>query len=58
MMKTYANVGTLDVWKVIDDLQAIGLEIKAVTATSVTVACAAGFTISQIDQIMANRGFF
>lgn len=57
-MKQYTNVyGTLNVWDVIDDLQAIGLQVMAVTATTVTVAAANGYSISDIDQIMANRGF-
>ena len=57
-MKKYTNVyGTLNVWEVIDDLQAIGLTVKAVTSTTITVATANGYTISDIDAIMANRGF-
>jgi biotin operon repressor len=57
-MKTYFNImQTMNVWQVIDDLQAIGLEIKAVTAQSITVAAKNGFTIAQIDDLMANRGY-
>lgn len=57
-MKQYTNVyGTLNVWDVINDLQAIGLQVKAVTETTITVAAANGYSISDIDQIMANRGF-
>ena len=57
-MKTYTNVlATLNVWEVIDQLQAIGLEITAMTSTTVTVAVSAGMSIQDIDQIMANRGF-
>ena len=57
-MKTYFNImQTMNVWQVIDDLQAIGLEIKSVTAQSITVAAKNGFTIAQIDDLMANRGY-
>ena len=57
-MKTYTNiVGTMNVWQVIEDLQTIGLLITNATATTVTVAESSGYTISMIDQIMANRGF-
>lgn len=57
-MKTYFNImQTMNVWQIIDDLQAIGLEIKAVTAQSITVAAKNGFTIAQIDDLMANRGY-
>ncbi|MBR5299021.1 MAG: hypothetical protein IKU36_02090 [Bacteroidales bacterium] len=57
MKKTYTNVSALDVWAVIDDLQAIGLEITAMTATTITVAASAGMGINEIDLVMANRGF-
>lgn len=57
-MKTYTNVElALNVWQVIEDLRVIGLEIKGMTATTITVAASAGMTIQDIDQIMANRGF-
>ena len=57
-MKTYFNVmATMNVWAVVDELQAIGLVIKSVTANSVTVAAANGFTIEQINVIMSNRGY-
>lgn len=57
-MKTYTNVeSALNVWAVIEDLQTIGLEIKGMTATTITVAVSAGMTIQDIDQIMSNRGF-
>lgn len=57
-MKTYTNiVGTMNVWQVIEDLQTIGLLISSATATTVTVVASNGYTISMIDQIMANRGF-
>lgn len=57
-MKTYfAVMATMNIWEIVDDLQAIGLEIKSVTANSITVACANGFTIEQINEIMSNRGY-
>lgn len=57
-MKTYFNImQTMNVWNVVEDLQAIGLEIRAVTAQSITVAVKNGFTISQLDELMANRGY-
>ena len=57
-MKTYTNVEfALNVWQVIDDLRVIGLKIKGMTATTITVAASAGMSIQDIDQIMANRGF-
>ena len=57
-MKTYTNVASaLNVWQVIDDLQAIGLEIKGMTTTTITVAASAGMSLEEIDILMANRGF-
>ena len=57
-MKTYyAVMNTMNVWQVVDDLQAIGLTIKSVTANSITVACTNGYTINQINVIMSNRGY-
>lgn len=57
-MKTYTNVElAMNVWQVIEDLRVIGLEIKGMTATTITVAASAGMSIQDIDQIMANRGF-
>lgn len=57
-MKTYfAVMATMNIWEIVDDLQAIGLAIKSVTANSITVACANGFTIEQINEIMSNRGY-
>ncbi len=57
-MKTYFNAGTLNVWQVIEDLETIGLQIKAMTSCSITVATGNGFSIAQLDKLMANRGFF
>lgn len=57
-MKTYFNImQTMNVWQVIDEITALGLEIKSVTAQSITVAAKNGFTIAQIDDLMANRGY-
>lgn len=57
-MKTYYNVyATMNVWAVIDELQAIGLTVTAMTATSITVMTNNGMSLEQVDILMNNRGF-
>lgn len=58
MKKEYTNVmNNMNVWQTIEDLQTIGLLIANATATTITVVASAGYTIDQIDQLMANRGY-
>lgn len=57
-MKTYYNVyATMNVWAVIDELQAIGLTVTAMTAASITVMASNCMSLEQVDTLMANRGF-
>lgn len=56
-MKTYRMIYGVNIWDIIDDIQLIGLEIKGMSANSITIAESAGFTISMIDEIMEKRGF-
>ena len=57
-MKTYVNCGCMNIWQVIDDITAIGLQVIAVTSDSVTVIARNGYQIKDIDKIMENRGFY
>lgn len=58
MKKTFYNIGVMNIWKVIDDLQAIGLTVTAMTSNSITVMATNGLGMEDINQIMENRGFF
>jgi hypothetical protein len=59
MYKTYYNVSSIfDIWKVIDDMEALNLRVIGVTNRCITVARHKELTFEEIDVFMANRGFY